>query len=87
MEEILNSDQINDLKIYIYNLINDFVRDFTGKSTKEVLSRKEACSFLGVSLKTLSNYMDQGKIEAKKVNGRVFLLKRDLLEVLSKSSR
>lgn len=58
--------------------------DITAFPTGELLYKKEAAAFLGVSPKTVEGYVKQGRLRQWKnqVNGRVYYDKGDLLALL-----
>jgi len=52
----------------------------------DVLSKKEACKYLKISMATLDRLIKEKKIPFSKINGRVLFLKEDLINWL-KSKR
>ena len=50
----------------------------------EVLSSKDVCNLLGISMPTLTKYRRRGKLKAKKVGRKYHYLKSDLNNFLKK---
>lgn len=52
------------------------------KKSKQLLTRKEAATFLSVSLTTLKAWTDQKLIKAYKLGGRVYYKEKEIMEAL-----
>jgi len=76
----------DELKQIIKEVIQDELREMIKqpeeKDLEGLLSRKETCEFLKISLTTLWKWTNKGKIESYGIGNRVYYKKTDLLNSL-----
>jgi excisionase family DNA binding protein len=56
------------------------------RGTKKWLSSQEACRLLGVSLRTLQTYRDNGTLPYAQIGHKVFLRPQDIEKVINQSN-
>jgi excisionase family DNA binding protein len=90
MQGILLTDfDVQQLKADITtSVVDEVVKKLTtllpNQSAEEILSRRKAAQFLGISLPTLHVYTTTGKIKGYRMGSTVRYKKSDLLEALQK---
>ncbi|TVZ26706.1 helix-turn-helix protein [Gillisia sp. Hel_I_86] len=80
---------LEDLKTIIKNAVASELQNFkdfkppgAANRKENLLSRKEAKELLQASYTTLWNYSNQGFLKPKKIGGRVYYLKSEILSYL-----
>lgn len=74
----------NCIKAELQKVVN-----FTMQPTKpepEILTREEVKDLLKISFTSLWKYNKQKTLEAKKINGKVFYLRQDVMNLLNSNS-
>jgi DNA invertase Pin-like site-specific DNA recombinase len=76
----------DELKQIIKEVIQDELKEVSKqpeeKDSEALLSRKETCEFLKISLTTLWHWTNNGKIDSYGIGNRVYYKKVDLLNSL-----
>ena len=76
----------DELKQIIKEVIQDELKEVSKqpeeKDSEGLLSRKETCEFLKISLTTLWHWTNNGKIDSYGIGNRVYYKKEDLLNSL-----
>lgn len=71
----------DQLEISIRKAVTEALKSSPSNSpSDDLLTRKNAAKYLGVSLPTLTNYEKSGQLIAVRFGGRVFFRKSDLLK-------
>lgn len=87
LEFLLSENQKNEFKAFLANSIKEVLESINPKTPvetglKELLSRKEACQFLGCSLTSLYHYQRNGQIPFLQVGRRILFDKIELVNHL-----
>ncbi len=83
---------VNDLKELITDCVKSEIEKVVNltnqnkQEEKEILTRTEVCNLLKISFTTLWKYNNSKTLIAKKVRGRVFYLKSDVMNLLNKAA-
>jgi hypothetical protein len=83
---------VNELTELIKNAISTEIRKVVNLNTQpkklepEILTREEVKDLLKISFTSLWKYNKQKTLEAKKINGKVFYLRQDVMNLLNSNS-
>ena len=77
--------EVTELRTLIENSVKNVLEQLSPKQkdTPELLTRNEVAKLLGVSLVTLSSWIQQGKIPALRIGTRIRFRKADVLNSLT----
>ena len=84
-KEIVVTSQEN-LRLLISQVVTETLKEFFSKDTKEsdnrLLTRKEVCAILGISLPTLHSYTKSGTIKAVRIGNAIRYQSEEIKQAL-----